>query len=344
MLTAPQSVIGDPQSTISVALLGAGNMGGRLAKALQLIAGVSIKYVYSKTLSRAQKVAALCRAEAVDQVRPIIEDNQIDAVVVCLPTFTRLETLKPAVETGKHIFCEKPLALNPTMADSIRKLLQGYPRVFMVGQVLRFSWEYSKLREKVLAGEIGQVGMIRLSRCVGYPGADSWFADPGRSGGVILDLLIHDLDFLRWTFGEAKQVYAKSLTLSHCGKLDYALLNVQLESGALAHIEGSWAHPVGSFHQAVEICGSQGILGYDNLTCRNLTMASTVETDVGPRSRISLPEADPTNDPYLAEVSHFFDCICNLQRLAIPWEDSLKSCELAFLAIESARRGIPLSA
>ena len=339
-----QSASRNPQSAVCLALLGAGNMGRRLAQALQLIAGVSIKYVYSRTLSHAQTVATLYGAEGVDQVHPIFEDDQIDAVMVCLPTFTRLETLKLAVESGKHIFCEKPLALNPTMADGIRKLLRGYSRVIMVGQVLRFSWEYSRLRAKVLAGEIGQVGIVRLSRCVGYPGADSWFADPDRSGGVILDLLIHDLDFLRWTFGEVKQVYARSFTSGQRGKLDYALLNVQLQSGALAHIEGSWAHPIGSFHQAVEICGSQGMLSYDNLTCANLKMASTVESEVGPSSRISIPEADPSNDPYFSEVSHFLDCIRNQQESAIPWEDSLKSCELAFLAIESDRRGSPLSA
>ena len=241
-----QSTTHNRQSEIVTAILGAGNMGKRLAKSLQSIADVSIKYVYSRTLSQARNLAESCGATALDHLGRIFEDGQVDAVVVCLPTFTRLETLNPAVQSGKHIFCEKPLALNQEMADEVRKLLSGYSRTIMVGHVLRFFWEYSRLREKVQAGEVGEVGTVRLSRCVGYPGASSWFADPDKSGGVILDLLIHDLDFLRWTFGEARQVYAKSLTFSQPGELDYALLNLQLQSGVVAHIEGSWAHPVGS--------------------------------------------------------------------------------------------------
>jgi UDP-N-acetylglucosamine 3-dehydrogenase len=253
-----------------------------------------------------------------------------------------LESLQPAVASQKHIFCEKPLALNQLMADEIRTLLEGYSRIVMVGQVLRFFWEYARLRERVLAGDIGQVGTVRLSRCVGYPGSESWFADPEQSGGVILDLLIHDLDFLRWTFGEVKQIYAKALTQSHRGTLDYALLNLQLQSGALAHVEGSWAHPVGSFHQTVEVCGSLGMLRYDNLTCQNLQVVSTAEQEAGPSSRISIPEADPSNDPYVAEACHFIECIRNDSKPSIPVDESLRSCELAFRCIESARRGIPL--
>lgn len=329
---------------INVAILGAGNMGQRLARAFKAIPQVSIRYVYSRKLAQAESLAVFHGAQAVTEIAPIFEDRNVDAVVICLPTFTRMESLRPAVASQKHIFCEKPLALHQAMADEICGLLTGYTRTVMVGQVLRFFWEYARLRDRVLAGEIGQVGTVRLSRCVGYPGADSWFADPEKSGGVILDLLIHDLDFLRWTLGEVKQVYAKALTQSHRGTLDYALLNLQLESGALAHIEGSWGHPVGSFHQTVEICGSLGMLHYDNLTCQNLRVVSTVEPEQGPSSRISLPEADPSNDPYVSEACHFIDCIRNDSLPQVPFEESLKSCELAFRCIESARRSVVVCA
>jgi predicted dehydrogenase len=329
---------------IKLAILGAGNMGQRLAKAFQTLPQVSIHYVYSRTLAQAEKLASLYGAKPLTATAPIFEDSDVNAVVLCLPTFTRMESLRPAVASQKHVFCEKPLALNQVMADEIRRLLAGYSRTVMVGQVLRFFWEYARLRTRVLAGDIGQVGTVRLSRCVGYPGADSWFADPEKSGGVILDLLIHDLDFLRWTFGEVRQVYAKALSQSQRGRLDYALLNFQLESGALAHVEGSWAHPVGSFHQTVEICGSLGMLHYDNLSCQSLEVVSTAEPEAGPSSRISLPEADPSNDPYIAEARHFIECIRQDRNPDIPFEESLRSCELAFRCIESARQGIPIQA
>ena len=154
---------------------------------------------------------------------------------------------------------------------------------------------------------------------------------------------IHDLDFLLRTFGEVQQVFAKSLTDRCQGKLDYALLNIQLKSGALAHLEGSWAHPVGSFHQSVEICGSKGMLAYDNLNCSPLKWVSTVEPKEEPGSRISLPETDASHDAYSAEIEHFVDCIRSDRQPSVSYEEALKSCELAFLAIESARQGMPLT-
>jgi len=337
----------DPQSAenlqpLNVAILGAGNMGVSLAKAFGKIPGVAIKYVYSRTLSRARPLADLMKAEPLDQTVRIFADRDVDVIVVCLPTHTRQETLRAGIEAKQHIFCEKPLAINEAAASEISRLLSGYSKIVMVGQVLRFFWEYSRIRDIVHSGQLGQIGTVRLSRCVGFPGADSWFADPAKSGGVILDLLIHDIDFLLWTFGEVKQIYAKSLTYSQQGRLDYALINIEMESGALAHLEGSWAHPAGSFRHTVEVCGSKGLLHHDSLSSKSLEWAPTANSEDKSISRVALPESNDSNDPYLAEVSHFVECVRSHRAPAVSVEDALKSCEIAFLAIDSARRGVAL--
>ncbi len=328
---------------LDVAILGAGNMGLKMVRALQRIPGVRIRFVYSRTFSNAEKLALACDAVPLDQPDPVYDESSVSVVFDCLPTFTRLSTLQKCVAAQKHVFCEKPLALNKQMADGIRHCLSGYKQVVTVGLVLRFFWEYAKLRQMVMAGDVGQVGTIRLSRCVGFPGPGSWFAVPEKSGGVILDLLIHDLDFLRWTFGEAKTVYAKSASEKHLNGLDYALLSIQLESHAIAHLEGSWAHPVGSFHQSVEICGSRGMLVYDNLASSRFHWMSTTNSRDEMGSRISLLQVDPDNDPYLAETQDFIHCVRHGKKPAVSWEDALRSCELAFCAVESARSGQPVT-
>ena len=328
---------------LDVAILGAGNMGSKIVRALQRIPNVRIRYVYSRTISNAEKLALACDAVPLDQSDRVYDESQVSVVFDCLPTFTRLSNLQKCVATQKHVFCEKPLALNKQMADGIRNCLSGYKQVVTVGLVLRFFWEYVKLRQMVTAGDVGQVGTIRLSRCVGFPGVGSWFAKAEESGGVILDLLIHDLDFLRWTFGEAKTIYAKSASEKHRDELNYALLSIQLESHAIAHLEGSWAHPVGSFYQSVEICGSRGLLVYDNLASSRFHWISTAKSKDEINSRISLPQVDPGNDPYLAEVQHFIQCVRHGKEPAVSWEDALRSCELAFCAIESARSGQPVT-
>jgi UDP-N-acetylglucosamine 3-dehydrogenase len=328
--------------SLTVSVLGAGNMGICLAKAFCKISGVTIKHIYSQTLARARSLAQQVGAEPLDHTDIIFGDKEVDVVALCLPTHTRLQTLKSAIQAQKHVFSEKPLALNRAVADEIRELLQGYPKTVMVGQVLRFFWEYSRLRQMVQSGAIGQIGTVRLSRCVGYPGSESWFADPEKSGGVILDLLVHDIDFLLWTFGDVKQVYAKSFTDSHRGRLDYALLNIQMQSGALAHIEGSWAHPVGSFRQTAEVCGSQGMLYYDNLASKGIEWIPTGASGDTSGSRIFVPETDDDRGPYLAEVAHFIDCVRSHRLPDVTYEEALKSCEVAFVAMESARLGTPL--
>jgi len=317
-------------------------MGARLGKALSQIAGVSIGYVYSRQLARAQVLAQQLHAVAVDQVEPIFADPRVDAVIVCLPTYTRTQILKAAVQSEKHIFCEKPLALNAAMAREISLILDRYSRCVMIGQVLRFFWEYIQLREKVLSGEIGTVGTIRLSRCVGYPGRDSWFTDPTKSGGIMLDLLVHDIDFLLWTFGDVAQVFAQSASGGAADLLDYALLNIQMQSGALAHIEGSWAHPVGSFRQTVEISGSLGLLEFDSQLASDFRWTPTHKSGLSPSSRIALPEVGARSDPYCAEISCFVDCIRNHKSPVVLWREALKACEVAFLAMESAKLGIPV--
>ena len=112
---------------INVGILGAGNMGQRLAKAFQAVPQVSVRYVYSRKLAQAEMLAKLHGAKAVTETGPIFDDRDVDAVVICLPTYTRMESLRPAVASQKHIFCEKPLALHQVMADD-RRRKRGHDR------------------------------------------------------------------------------------------------------------------------------------------------------------------------------------------------------------------------
>ena len=92
---------------IKLAILGAGNMGQRLAAAFQVLPQVSIQYVYSRTLDQAERLAAQCGAKPVQEIAPIVEDPEVNAVVICLPTFTRLESLRPLVASQKAYFLRK---------------------------------------------------------------------------------------------------------------------------------------------------------------------------------------------------------------------------------------------
>ncbi|MFW6338424.1 MAG: Gfo/Idh/MocA family protein, partial [Alkalispirochaetaceae bacterium] len=120
-----------------------------------------------------------------------------DVVDVCSPTFTHKQYVLAAVHAGRAVFCEKPLALS--LADG-REMVEaakaaGVP--FGVGHVLRFFPEYVKAAATARSGELGELAVLRFSRCTFTP-KTGWYLDESRSGGVILDLMIHDLDFARY--------------------------------------------------------------------------------------------------------------------------------------------------
>jgi len=332
---------GEQMAPLKVAIIGAGNTGIYHAAAYRQIPEVQIKYIYSRNPERARSLADQVGAQVVDRWEMAMEDPSIDIVNLCLPTYTRLETIQKAVAEGKHIFCEKPLALNGEMSCKIYGLLMEYKKKFMVGQVLRFFWEYAQMRQMVLSGEVGDVGTIRLSRCVGFPG--SWFANRDQSGGVILDLLIHDIDFLLWTFGDVERVYAKGLTYRDGLDMDYALLNIKLKSGAIAHIEGSWAHPAGSFHTTVEIAGSKGLISYDNLSSKHIELSIKKKgaTETGPR--VSMPEIEPADDPFVLQLRDFVESIREDREPSVTYKEALAACAVAFMALRSLQTGQPAS-
>src|SRR5204863_4959008 len=133
----------------------------------------------------------------------------------------------------------------------------------MPGQVVRFFAEYATGNRLVKEGKVGKPAAARTRRGGLAPmGSHGWFQDYQRSGGVLLDLAVHDFDWLRWTLGEVKHLYSRSVGVATDGGPDYALTVLTFESGAVAHVESTWMDPSG-FRTAFEVCGSEGMIQFD---------------------------------------------------------------------------------
>jgi len=274
----------------------------------------------------------------------IIDDADTEVVIHALPTPFRLEYVKRYIASEKHIFCEKPLARTLPDAEAILNATKGYKKTFMVGHVVRFFWEYTETRRLIKAGEIGKPGIARLSRCSGPPASldktDNWYADAKRSGGVILDLAIHDLDWLLWTFGPVKRVYAQ--TLANKGeKSDYALGILKFKNGMLAHIEGSWAEAPGSFWTAFEISGSGGLIEYDMRSVKPLTLTQKKASPKAEAGTI-VPESPSFETPYVSQMKHFAKCIKSGKKPLSGAKEGFEAVRLALKLIESAQDGKPI--
>lgn len=266
--------------------------------------------------------------------------ERVDIIDVCLPTYLHKTYVQKAADAGKHVICEKPLARSKEEAQSIVDYCHEKNVKLFVGHVLRFFPEYEKSRQLVNDGTIGNVGVARTFRGGIFPTAwNDWYADYKNSGGLVLDMIIHDFDFLRWCFGDVERVYAKSLLGRGFARIDYALVTLRFKSGMIAHVEGSWAHE--GFSMKMELAGSEGIIQYDSAKEKPLIAVNRAKQ--AGMGGVAVPESPLRENPYFRELKHFIDCIENDLEPRVTVEDAVKAVEIARAALESIETGKPVT-
>ena len=192
---------------ITVGLLGGGFMGAAHAANYAALGDrVRVKTVGSRRSDRAAAVAASVAAELTDDLESVLRDPEVDVVDVCLPTAMHRELAEAALAAGKHVLLEKPIALTLEDADAIVAASEASDRLLMVGLVLRFWPEYVELQRRIAAGELGRPLSVTAQRLSPPADWNDWMADAARSGGVAVDLLVHDFDQMNWLLGTPKRV------------------------------------------------------------------------------------------------------------------------------------------
>jgi predicted dehydrogenase len=226
-----------------------------------------------------------------------------DVIDICTPTHTHAEYIAMAANAGIDVVCEKPLArTGPDAMAAIAACERAGVRL-LVGHVVRFFPEYAAARKLVTSGDIGTVGVVRLDRSTYLPaGASAWFSDLAKSGGVVHDLMIHDVDYARWVAGDVERVYAKRIRDTSHG--DHVLATLRHGGGAISHLQGSWAYPTGSFRTMLEIAGSNGLIIRHAATPFVGSVSTTEDAPDVPE-----PPASSSESPYVTEIRHFSDVL-----------------------------------
>lgn len=201
-----------------------------------------------------------------DNPEAMVADDAFDAVVIASPTPTHAGLAVAAIDAGKHVLSEKPLASNLDEAERIRDAAKRSAKVFMMGFMRRFDRGFARAAQLVAEGKIGEPLMVRsTTRGPGLP--PSWAWDVTKSGGLVAEVNSHDIDSIRWVTGqEFATVYAvgraakrPDLADQFPGFVDVVAIQAQLDSGGLAHIDG--ACPAGYAYDArIEIYGSEGVV------------------------------------------------------------------------------------
>lgn len=323
----------------NVAIIGAGGIGVVHLHACGALPDVRVTWVADADPERARTLAAEAGARATTDNAEAIGAADVDAVIVAVPTPFHRPVTELAAAHGKHVFCEKPMARTVADAEAMIAACDRGGVRLMIGQVVRFFPEYARIHDILADGTLGRIGVARISRVGSGPvGSRSWFLDLEQSGGMVVDFMIHDLDTLRWYFGDVARLYALGLSYTPLqATSDYAQAVLRFESGVIAHVEASWAHA--TFRTTVEIAGEHGLVRHDSDQSAPLRVDQPAHDDRPPT--VTRRGAWPYR-PYEAELRNFFDRLADGQPFLTDGEEGRRSLDVALAVLASVRTGRPV--
>jgi predicted dehydrogenase len=271
---------------------------------------------------------------------------QVDIVDICTPAVAHKECVLAAAQAGVPIVCEKPLARHLADGEAMIEACERAGVPLFVAHVVRFFPQFAAAKEMIDRGVIGKPGVARTIRGGSFPRAvgaqiSSVYSNFNLSGGVVLDVSIHDIDFLRWCCGEVERVFARGLTFSGVPERDHALMTLRFASGAVGHIEGTWAHPPGQFRTRLEIVGDKGLVEWDSREPGPYVAA--IVDDSGEVQRATPSLLADLDDPYCLELAHFLAHVQQGTPLRVTPYDAYMAVKVALAAIESIRIGKPIT-
>jgi predicted dehydrogenase len=228
-----------------------------------------------------------------------LANPQIEAVDICLPTNLHAPVAIAALQAGKHVLVEKPMALSGEDCDDMVRAAAGNHRVLMTAQVLRFMPAYARTRQMIQGGELGTIRSAIFRRRCAAPGWNQWLDKREISGGGVFDLLIHDLDFCLHAFGKPQALTAVGYEDLPRG-IDWITVELFYAGIGGVVISGGWHHPKSfPFSMEFTVVGDRGTVDYNS----SHTPLTVYRADGG-TERLPLPQVDG----YQAEIEYFLGC------------------------------------
>lgn len=317
---------------INLGLIGAGFMGETHANALIRISSAHVKWVVDRDYQRAEYLAEKIDAIPTCDINEVLLDPEVDVCDITLPTVLHASFTINALNHGKHVIVEKPISLNIPDAEEMISTAKKNNRYLFVGHVLRFFPEYYALHQLIKSNRLGNPLLAHAYRLSNMPQWSDWFKDPQKTGGAVLDLQIHDIDFLNWIFGQPSRVFAVGFKDSSEGW--NSLYSIVQYGDASASFEVSYNKPVDyPFTCGIRVQCTRGEIEYHS-RAKGASFEKaqpekylTIHEDRNPDQKILVHE----ENAFYNELSHFIDCIRGI-------EDSPRvTADDAFLALLTAK-------
>lgn len=329
--------------TVQIGVLGAGRIGSLHTELLSTrIPGCRVAAVADVFPQAARSLATKFDIPTVcSSLDELLSVEGLDAILVCSSTDTHEEAVCSAAGKGIAVFCEKPLAVEIASIERMREAVETSGAILQVGFNRRFDPNYARLEQAIRSGEIGELHTVRLTSRDPEPPPIEYVK---RSGGLFMDMMIHDLDMVRFLVGtEVSEVY----TVAECrvdpaigevGDVDTALVTLRFTDRTIATIENSRRAAFG-YDQRAEVFGSGGNAVSDNVFANTTVIAneSGVRRDVPLRFFL-----DRYIDSYVVELSSFVDAVRTDAEPRVNVIDGRESVVLAHAASRSLETGLPV--
>lgn len=331
------------KSKLNVGVIGLGRLGSLYVEYLNYqISGAEVIAVTDADGDRASEIALKYNVKhSFTNHKDMLELKELDAVVIISPTSTHHDIVIDASEKGKMIFCEKPLSISLEEASHMKKAVQNSGVFFHMGFMRRFDRGYAAAKKRIIDGEIGDPIVFKASSRDPYrPSLE--YADPKKSGGLLLDMGIHDFDLARWFMGEVIEVYTIGGVLAYpemekINDIDNAMVNMIFDSGNIGTADMSRSGIYG-YDIRTEILGTKGTIqiGYLRETPITILKKDGVSHDTVPyfMERFELS--------YITQLKDFVEKAREQKEPSVSIEDGERALLIAHAATHSQHETLPV--
>ena len=329
---------------VTVGIIGAGRIGKVHTESISnYVRNVKIKTVADPFMN--DNTSAWLKSMGVEHTctdyHEILSDPEIQAVLICSSTNTHSPISLEAIAAGKHVFCEKPIDHDLTKIKQVVDALKGSNIKYQVGFNRRHDHNFAAVKQAINDGKVGDVHIIKITSRDPEPPSAEYAAV---SGGMFLDMTIHDFDMVRFLAGcDAEEIYVQSAVLvdpaiGEAGDVDTAVITLKMENGAIAVIDNSRRAAYG-YDQRAEVFGSKGMVATANDTLSTAVL-SNAEGVTGEKPLYFFLERYMQS--FATEVKGFINAIENDTDTLVGVEDGLKPVLMGIAAKKSVEEHRPV--
>ena len=286
--------------------------------------------------------AELGVTEVYSDYRQMLAEADIEAVVIITPSGEHCWQIAAALDAGKHVFCEKPLGVDVEQCKIAEAAVERHPDLtFMLGFMRRYDKSYAYAKQKIDAGEIGTPYLVKATGVDPEVLVQNAIRISAGSGGIFLDMAIHDIDLMRWFLGcEATEVYAMGATFKHpefkqSDDDETAVAAYKFENGAMGIVHVGRTAPYG-YHVETEIVGTEGSIRISAVPEKNLAQLYNTN-GVCTEGVQGFPERFA--DAYLAEMEEFANCALEGRQPGVSVYDGSRSTLIGYATTEAWKTG-----